>query len=186
MISFLSLGNPLSAELTETEIRYSTLSDISRWTRSAEGSALLKSAHLNSGDYHLVSLLAGTKTSPRSKPPPYTPPESPEKRSRKEWNDRKALTAVANSLLSIGCAGGAAWWIADKQGWKDEWKVLVSLMIAVIVGVSETILFIIWQTPAPRSILTNHKKGDISQLENKKNDDKEDVAVLFGPLLVFV
>lgn len=116
-----SLGNALSTELTKTEIRYSTLSDISRWTRSAEGSALLKSARLNSGDYHLVSLLAGTKTSPRSKPPPYIPPESPEKRSRKEWNDRKALTAVANSLLSIGCAGGAAWWIADKQGWKDEW-----------------------------------------------------------------
>lgn len=49
-------------------------------------------------------------------------------------------------------------------------------MIAVIVGVSETILFIIWQTPAPRSILTNHKKGVTSRLESKKNDEEEDVV----------
>lgn len=115
------LSGELNQELNKTEIRYGVVADISKWCRSDEGAAALKARGMHSTSYSTVSLLAGTKTSPSSRLPPPNPPESAEQQSRREWGDRKALTAVLNGLLSVGCSGGAAWWAADKSGWRDEW-----------------------------------------------------------------
>lgn len=114
----------LSAELDGAEIHYSLLSKISRWARADEGLTALQERSLNPGSFQMVSLLAGTTTAPSSKPPPRPIRDTAESQAKKEFNDRKALTAVVNGLLSIGCSGGAAWWAADKSGWRDEWVCL--------------------------------------------------------------
>lgn len=81
----------------------------------------MKAAHLEPSDYHMVSLLAGTRTAPSSKPPPYTPPEPEIVRIQRERNERRALAFVVNGFLSVLCAGGSSWWAADKIGWRAEW-----------------------------------------------------------------
>ncbi|KAI5116873.1 hypothetical protein M0805_005839 [Coniferiporia weirii] len=141
----------LAAELDRPEIHYSLLLRISQWARTDGGKSSLESIKADIGVYHMVSLLAGTRTAPSSKLPPYVPPESPEAKSQREWNDRKMLTAVLNGLLSVGCAGGATWWAADKSGWRPEWKVILALVVAAIVGLSETVLLIIWQSKSSMS-----------------------------------
>ncbi|OCB89994.1 hypothetical protein A7U60_g2850 [Sanghuangporus baumii] len=169
------LCSNLAAELDLAEIHHDLLTQISRWARSDDGQARLRAAQLNPRNYdNMVSLLAGTRTSPSSKPPPDVPPDS-ESRVQRELNDRKALVAVINGLLSIGCAGGAVWWAADRLGWRDEWKVLLALMVATIVGVSETILFLIWQS---RSSLYEPRHSRRQQMlksntisSQKKSDD---------------
>ncbi|KAH8116395.1 hypothetical protein DFH11DRAFT_1725183 [Phellopilus nigrolimitatus] len=130
---------------------------------------------LDYNSYHMVSLLAGTRTAPSSKPPPYTPPESPEARGRREWNDRKALTAVLNGVLSVGCAGGAAWWAADKAGWRDEWKVLLALVVAAGVGLSETVLFIIWQSRSSMESKEKIQRRKAVDARKKSDDSGEPV-----------
>lgn len=115
------LLDQLISELDGSEIHYSLLSKISRWARSDEGCAGLQKSGLSPGSYMMVSLLAGTKTAPSSKPPSRSIRDTAETQAKREFNDRKALTAVVNGLLSIGCSGGAAWWAADKSGWRDEW-----------------------------------------------------------------
>lgn len=69
----------------------------------------------------MVALLAGTRTSPE-KSFPHMPvkPEASEE-ARRELNDRRAVTAVLNALLSVIGSGVATWWAADKLGWKQEW-----------------------------------------------------------------
>lgn len=116
-----ALYTELSQELNKTEIRYGIVAEISKWCRSDEGANALKARNMHPASYSTIALLAGTKTSPSSRLPPHVPPESAEQKSKREWNDRKALTAVLNALLSVGCSGGAAWWAADKSGWRDEW-----------------------------------------------------------------
>jgi TMEM199 family protein len=69
----------------------------------------------------MVSLLAGTITSPERRFPPHKRHKSADEEAKKEMNDRKAVIAVANSLLSIGGAGIAAWWASGIVGWRDEW-----------------------------------------------------------------
>jgi hypothetical protein len=115
------LRENLSSELTQSEMRYALLSEISQWSRSEEGAAALNAISLNPLSYTMSSLLAGTRTSPSKRFPKPSVPLSAEEAAQQEWSDRKALTAVVNSILSISCSGGAAWWAADKSGWKDEW-----------------------------------------------------------------
>ena len=114
------LLNSLSQELDKTEIHYALLLRISQWARSETGNRALKAASLDPSDYHMVSLLAGTRTSPSSKLPPHVPPESDDVRVQRERNERRALAFVINGFLSVICAGGAAWWAADKLYWKPE------------------------------------------------------------------
>ena len=124
------LKDSLVADLDGKEIHYSHLLNISRWTRTEDGRTALQSQSLSSNSYLMISLLGGTRTAPSSKPPPcraFVPPE--DYYSSREFNDRKALTAVLNGILSVLCSGGAAWWAADKSGWKDEW-VRSSLLVA--------------------------------------------------------
>ena len=48
-------------------------------------------------------------------------------------------------------------------------------MVAVIVGVSETILFIIWQTPVSGSTTVNLERVYTRRAVDKKTDDEGDV-----------
>lgn len=111
----------LVQELSQTEVHYSLLLRISQWARTEAGTKALKTTNLQSGDLQMVSLLAGTRTSPSSKLPPYIPPESDELRMQRESDERRALAFVINGFLSVICAGGSTWWAANKAGWKPEW-----------------------------------------------------------------
>lgn len=126
-------------------IRYSLLSSISAWTRSPDGGDALSRCGLAPADYSMVALLAGTRTSPEKKFP-HTPvkPEGSDE-ARRELNDRRAVTAVLNALLSVIGSGVATWWAADRLSWKPEWKALFALAVAILVAASEAILFMIWE-----------------------------------------
>jgi len=39
----------------------------------------------------------------------------------REISDRRAIIAVLNAILSVICTGAAAWWAAQRTGWRDEW-----------------------------------------------------------------
>jgi hypothetical protein len=68
----------------------------------------------------MIALLAGSTTSPEKRFPPHERAR-PEHDLKREMNDRKAVVAVTNSLLSIAGAGFATWWATGVAGWRDEW-----------------------------------------------------------------
>lgn len=123
-----TLQERLSSELPRSEIHYVLLSDVSKWSRSDAGLEALKAKDIDPASYSMISLLAGTVTSPSKKLPPYVPPASAEDIALRNWNDKKAIAAVLNGLLSVGCSGGAAWWAADRSGWRDEWVRIVAFI----------------------------------------------------------
>ncbi len=106
-------------------ISYALLSSISAWTRSAEGLAALQghSPPLQPSDYSMIALLAGTRTAPDRKFPAEFAPlaRNDEPVHRSEMNDRRAITALLNALLSILGSGVATWWAADRLRWQNEW-----------------------------------------------------------------
>ncbi|KAI0084464.1 hypothetical protein BDY19DRAFT_971260 [Irpex rosettiformis] len=110
---------------TTSVVPFALLSSISAWTRSAEGIAALQgcSPPLQPSDYSMIALLAGTRSAPDQKfPVDFTPPDiSNQLVSRSELNDRRAITALLNALLSILGSGVATWWAADKLNWQNEW-----------------------------------------------------------------
>lgn len=110
-------------------VTYSLLSSISAWARTADGIAALRGRNppLQSSDYSMVSLLAGTRTSPDRKFP-QDPSTRNEAEPHDELADRRAITAVMNALLSILGSGAATWWAADKLAWRDEWVSLRELI----------------------------------------------------------
>jgi hypothetical protein len=122
------LPEELKAELTDYVaepakpiIPYELLQNVSQWSRTPGGKDKLDFKSLNPQDYSMVSLLAGTTTSPEKTFGDYTPPATPEKQASDRARDRKAITALVNSLFSIFGAGFAAWWGADRTGWRDEY-----------------------------------------------------------------
>lgn len=125
------LGSRLSSELLRPEIHYALLSDISKWSRSEAGRAALMHHNLQASSYSMISLLAGSVTSPFSRPPPHVRPESARHVAGRELNDKKAITAILNALLSVVGSGAATWWAANQSGWRDEWvrsfRILLSL-----------------------------------------------------------
>jgi hypothetical protein len=154
---------------TTPTIPYSLLQSISQWARTPSGLTSLNNHDpaLSPHDYTMISLLAGTTTSPERKFPAYIP-RDPHADRKREYNDRKAVTAVLNALLSIIGSGAATWWAAERTGWRPEWvcayylalvknsilirmffgksqKVLLSFLVAAVVAASETILYIIWE-----------------------------------------
>ncbi|EKM50440.1 uncharacterized protein PHACADRAFT_213363 [Phanerochaete carnosa HHB-10118-sp] len=135
-------------------IPYSLLSSISAWTRSPDGHDALSrcDSRLEPTDYTMVALLAGTRTSPEKNFPhmPVKPEASEE--AHRELNDRRAVTAVLNALLSVIGSGVATWWAADRLNWKPEWKALLALFVAIVVAVSEAILFMIWDARRSKRI----------------------------------
>ena len=108
-----------SSVYTGPLISYALLSRISQWTRGAHGQQALAEHGLEPSRYNMVSLLAGTRTSPERKFPAASAP--PVDSASKELSDRRAVTALLNALLSIVGAGVAVWWAADTLRWKDEW-----------------------------------------------------------------
>lgn len=104
-------------------IPYSVLQAVSRWSRTETGTAALKSnsPSLDPHMYLMISLLSGTTTSPERKFGDYIPPKEPGQLEAERIRERKTITALINALLSIGGAAFAAWWAAEKTGWKNEY-----------------------------------------------------------------
>ncbi len=112
------------AETQPDSIPYELLHSISAWSRSSLGITALSShtPPLDSTQYSMVSLLAGAKTSPERKfPHTASGPRDHEAEAKRDLNDRRAVVAVLNALLSILGSGAATWWAAERLSWKDEW-----------------------------------------------------------------
>lgn len=103
----------ITLDLTAPTVPYSELQEISKWSRTEEGQKAAKGV-----DCSMIALLAGSTTSPERR---FAPVEKRVDDSKRELNDRKAVVAVVNSLLSIGGSGMASWWAAGVIGWRDEW-----------------------------------------------------------------
>ncbi|KZT63131.1 hypothetical protein DAEQUDRAFT_700475 [Daedalea quercina L-15889] len=162
-------------------ISHSLLSSISAWTRSSDGEEALASHNppLRPADYSMIALLAGTRTSPERKFPEYVAHiEGADE--RKAYSDRRAMTNVLNALLSIGGAGFATWWAAGRLAWKDEWKVLLSLAVALVVAASEAVLYLIWDASRSERPCPRRRPARVMPPDSKK-DTAEPVAVLDGP-----
>ncbi|KAF9054429.1 hypothetical protein BJ165DRAFT_1522962 [Panaeolus papilionaceus] len=165
------LSETLSKYLSDPpapHIPYDTLLAISKWSRTEGGNKCLKSRSLNPQDYNMVSLLAGSLTSPDRKLGEYVPPKDPEEVEAHRARERKQITALVNALFSIGCVGFAAWWVADRSGWKNEWRVLFALFSALVVAVAEGGLFLIYQSR--QSQTRNHPLQIHSNARHKKVD----------------
>ncbi|KAI0766569.1 hypothetical protein BD413DRAFT_446378, partial [Trametes elegans] len=145
------LPDPVSGQFRT--IPYALLSSISKWTRTPEGAQALArhDPPLHAADYTMVALLAGTRTEPDRRFPDLPVPHAGSSAdaystTRRDASDRRAVTAVLNALLSIAGAGLATWWAADRLAWKNEWKVLLALFVAIVVASSEAILYLIWDS----------------------------------------
>lgn len=101
-------------------IPHSILLEISKWSRSPAGIEVLKSSSLDPQSYSMVSLLAGTRTSPEKKFPAYVA-KDPEAERRQAANDRKAVSTVVNGVLSVAGTGFATWWASEHTGMQLEW-----------------------------------------------------------------
>lgn len=125
--AYLNVQNPSQSTPT---IPYSLLQSISQWARTPSALTLLSNNDppLSPHDYTMIALLAGTTTSPERKFPTYIPPD-PHADQKREYNDRKAVTAILNALLSIIGSGAATWWAAEKTGWTPEWVCFFTLRI---------------------------------------------------------
>lgn len=108
-------------------IPYKLLLNLSQWARSPAGLSALKEPPLpnvpalDSADYTMISLLAGTTTSPNRRFPAQVPTKDAAEDAKRQLNDRRAIVAVINALLSVAGTGGAVWWAAGSIGWRDEW-----------------------------------------------------------------
>lgn len=110
-------------ESPPSTIPYSVLQAVSHWSRTTTGIAALvsNSPSLDPHAYSMISLLAGTTTSPEGRFGEYVPPKEPEKLEAEKTRERKAITALINALLSIGGAAFAVWCAAEKTGWRNEY-----------------------------------------------------------------
>lgn len=120
--------SPLLSETTSSSspiptIPYTLLLSISRWVRTEEAARALrsKSPPLDPIAYTMVSLLAGTRTSPDKKFPQLSRSSDRSENAARDISDRRAIIAVLNALLSVICTGVATWWAAQRTGWRDEW-----------------------------------------------------------------
>lgn len=163
-------ATPADSALASPQIvPYSLLYSISKWTRTEEGTAALSANSLNPRSYEMVSLLAGTITSPDRKFPAHKPEADPLMDARRETNDRKAVVALVNALLSIGGSGVATWYAAGVAGWRNEWRALFSFFFALLVAVAEGVLFVLWNSRRPKP------KGARGRL--RRNPPTQDVNV---------
>ena len=118
-------------------IPYALLTAIAKWARSpaAHDAFARHEPPLRAQDYTMLALLAGTRTSPERvfpRPDPsHSSPDDPQAASRRERSDRRAVTALLNALLSIGGAGVATWWAAERLHWRNEWVRAVFFFIPV-------------------------------------------------------
>jgi TMEM199 family protein len=96
------------------QIPYVFLKEISQWAQA--NSELLP---LPTERYTMISLLAGSVSSPRS----YFPPLEPTTQSGRESISQttKDITTLLNCAITIVGAGFAAWFASSKAGWRYEW-----------------------------------------------------------------
>lgn len=159
-------------ESPPSTIPYSVLQAVSHWSRTTTGIAALvsNSPSLDPHAYSMISLLAGTTTSPEGRFGEYVPPKEPEKLEAEKTRERKAITALINALLSIGGAAFAVWCAAEKTGWRNEYRVLLALFVAIIVAASESILYLIWQARRTRASKRTRTRRRIISAMHKKHD----------------
>ncbi|KAF8159621.1 hypothetical protein B0H34DRAFT_411350 [Crassisporium funariophilum] len=152
------LADQLAAYVTEPRpalIPYSTLFAVSQWARTSGGEKALDACSLKIHDYTMISLLAGTTTSPERKFGAYLPPKEPEE-----------IEALRISVAF------AAWWAADKTGWNNEWRVLFALFAAILVAIAEAGLYLIYQSRKSKSKSSRMKKRSA---RHKKVDSGDEV-----------
>ncbi|KAF8498655.1 hypothetical protein F5888DRAFT_1690746 [Russula emetica] len=120
--------SPLVSETTSSSsstptIPHAILLSISRWARTEEAARSLRSKNppLDPLAYNMISLLAGTRTSPNKKFPQLSRSSDRSENAARNISDRRAIIAVLNALLSVICTGAATWWAAQRTGWRDEW-----------------------------------------------------------------
>lgn len=179
-------------------IPYPLLQKISRWSQTLEGTKILQgcSPQLDPQSYTMISLLAGTRTSPEKHFPPYIPSDPLEER-RRAIDDRKAISAVMNAVLSVVGTGAATWWASDRTGLKLEWvsrilllrvpqysmtctpqRALLAVSTAVVVALAEIVLYTIWDS-RKRSKLKNTRRHAITTIEKDGKDiNTGDIPVL--------
>ena len=119
------LNTHLSAEADATAvpvIPYKLILKISSWCQTSNGKAALQgcSPPLDPQSYTMVSLLAGTRTSPEKHFPPYTA-KDPEEEQRLQTKDRKAIATLVNAVLSVLGTGVATWLASEHAGIQLEW-----------------------------------------------------------------
>ncbi|KIJ55409.1 hypothetical protein M422DRAFT_57860 [Sphaerobolus stellatus SS14] len=179
------LSDDLKSRLLSTfdknasEISHKTLLDISRWARTELAQSQLKAASLDPNDYTMIAMLAGTITSPSSKFPPYVPPPDSASQAKKAVEDRRAIVALLNALLSIGCVGYSAWWASKRTGWQDEWRVLFALFAAFVVAIAEAGLYIVWQAKKDEALRRRwaRRMGIVEKKKEEREEPKETEAV---------
>ncbi|KAG1804525.1 uncharacterized protein BJ212DRAFT_1284281 [Suillus subaureus] len=153
-----------SSSSSSTLIPYYILLKISQWSRSPAGLKALQSSSLDPQSYSMVSLLAGTRTSPEKKFPAYVA-KDPETERRQAANDKKAVSTVVNGVLSVAGTGFATWWASERAGMRLEWRALFATSVALVVALAEIILYMIWDSRrstkkterAPRILSRNEK-----------------------------
>ncbi|KIK08983.1 hypothetical protein K443DRAFT_83938 [Laccaria amethystina LaAM-08-1] len=158
-------------------IPYNVLQTISQWSRTSTGQKALRANSLDPQDYTMIAMLAGATTSPEGKFGDYTPPKGPQAIEADRAKERKAITALLNALLSIGGAAFATWWAADKLRWTNEWRVLLSLCVAMIVAISEGVLYVIWESQQDAS-KRNQGTRRLRSATHKKDDGETSPANL--------
>jgi hypothetical protein len=149
---------------SSTVIPYYILLKISQWSRSPVGLKALQSSSLDPQSYSMISLLAGTRTSPEKKFPAYVA-KDPEIERRQAANDKKAVSTVVNGVLSVAGTGFATWWASERTGLRLEWRALFATSVALVVALAEIILYMIWDSRrstkkterAPRILSRNEK-----------------------------
>ncbi|KAG2748440.1 hypothetical protein P692DRAFT_20874395 [Suillus brevipes Sb2] len=154
----------ISAPSSNTVIPYHILLKISQWSRSPAGLKAMQSSSLDPQSYSMVSLLAGTRTSPEKNFPAYVA-KDPETERRHAANDKKAVSTVVNGVLSVAGTGFATWWASERTGLRLEWRALFATFVALVVALAEIILYMIWDSRrstkkterAPRILLRNKK-----------------------------
>ncbi|KAG1746704.1 uncharacterized protein EDB91DRAFT_1014435, partial [Suillus paluster] len=146
------LPDDLAAELStfispssSIVIPYNVLLKISQWSRSPAGLKALQSSSLVPQSYSMVSLLAGTRTSPEKKFPAYVV-NDPQAERRRAADDRKAVSTVVNGILGVAGTGFATWWASEHTGLRLEWRALLATFAALVVAFAEVILYMIWDS----------------------------------------
>ena len=124
MVALAAYDSPSSSRKPDVPslIPYSLLSGISSWARSSMGASKLSSQNppLDPNSYSMVTLLAGTKTSPERKFPD-VPRGSHDDELQRARSDRRAIVGLLNALLSVIGSGVATWWAAQRLSWENEW-----------------------------------------------------------------
>ncbi|KAK1232735.1 hypothetical protein PQX77_004133 [Marasmius sp. AFHP31] len=159
---------PYVSSPSRPSIPYALVHSISQWARSSAGNQALRSTDLNPNDYSMIALLAGSKTSPGSKLPPYEPPKEADEIARERHRERKAIGIIVNGVFSVVGTGAAAWWGSKHTGWKHEWRVLFAFLAAIVVALAEVVLYVFWQQ---RQNTSSKPKKRYVRLKKVEDDD---------------